>query len=70
MLMWLLHLLVAGFIAVFGGYFLTASGFVSPHNGAPTFLLFAATLALLRLSERSGRSKPSPAPLEERHDAS
>jgi hypothetical protein len=64
--MWVVHILVAGFIALFGQFFLVGSGFVSVHDGALATLLFVVALALLRLSERKPSSKPpSPCSPEE-----
>jgi hypothetical protein len=67
--MWLVHIFVALFIAGIGQSFLAGSGFVSVHNGAPGFLLFVATLALLRLSERPPRSKESSSVPSEQHES-
>ena len=52
MLMWLVHGFIALLVAGFANMFLVSSGAVSPHNGAPAFFVFAAVLAVLRLSER------------------
>jgi len=52
MLMWLVHSFIALLVAGFANMFLVSSGAVSPHNGAPAFLVFAVVLAVLRLFER------------------
>ena len=69
LLIWLLHILVAMFIAGAMQYFLVGGGFVSVHNGAPGFLVFAITLAVLRLSERSPPSNSEPPPPAAPHES-
>jgi hypothetical protein len=61
MLMWLVHGFVALVVAGFANMLLVSSGTVSPHNGAPAILVFAAVLGVLRLSERQ--------PSTTRHDS-
>jgi len=60
LLIWIVHIFAALFIAGALQYFLVGGGFVSVHNGAPGFLVFAGTLVVLRLSERSPSSNSEP----------